>query len=190
METNADAPVGRVDRRKSPSLSVRRACVRRALLAAAGLLCLAAGTLEYLTGRGGAAFFLEPFPALREAFRGLPSPFGAWGAVAPDFLHALGFALIAVACAPGGRRARLVVCGAWLAIEAGLEAGQAGGAHLAARLPGWIAGLPLLGRLGDYLTRGVFDPADLAAIVLGCAAAFTAGELALGEAFRLRRRTS
>jgi hypothetical protein len=157
----------------------RRAWGRQALIGLTGLFCLAAGVLEYLTGRGGEVYFLEPLPGLAAAFRGLPSPFGAWGTVAPDFLHAMGIALLAMAAAPPSRRARRWICAVWLLIAAGFEAGQAAGARAAALLPAWLQGLPVLGRLGDYFVRGVFDPADLAAAFLGVAAAFGIGELLL-----------
>jgi hypothetical protein len=68
---------------------------------AIGIMCLAGGALEYLTGRLGNAYFLAPFERLSGVFRGFPSPFGAWGEFAPDFLHPLGFALVSRRWPPG-----------------------------------------------------------------------------------------
>lgn len=177
MEKTVAASAGAGARREGRAERGWRTWVRPALLGLTGLLCLAAGVLEYLTGRGGEVYFLTPFPGLAAAFRGVPSPFGAWGGAAPDFLHAMGIALLAMAAAPPTRRARLWICAAWFLIAAGFEAGQAAGARAAALLPAWLERLPVLDRLGDYFARGVFDPADLAAAALGAAAAFGIGEL-------------
>jgi hypothetical protein len=142
-----------------------------------GGIGLALGVLEYLTGRGGDAFFLGPFEGAVAFFRPYPGLFGPLSGVAPDFLHALGFSLISMAVAPGGRRWRTGICLGWLAVEAAFEVGQRYGSVVADRLPAWLGSVPVLGRLEDYFLRGTFDPADLAAVACGCASAWAIGEI-------------
>ncbi len=151
-----------------------------------GLLCLAAGALEYLTGRLGNAYFLAPFEGLSGFFRRFPSPFGAWGDFAPDFFHPLGFALVTMAVAPRGRRWRLGLSLAWLAIDAAFEFGQKYGARIAAYVPEWFDKVPVLDQVEAYFTRGAYDGLDLIAIAAGCLAAFLIGEITRGREERVR----
>ena len=63
-----------------------------------GLLCLAAGTMEYLTARSiDSSLLLLGHEELQAYFHHLPNLYGSFGTVAPDFFHPLAFALISMA---------------------------------------------------------------------------------------------
>jgi hypothetical protein len=143
----------------------------------AGVLFLLIGTAEYVFGRPrGSVYFLEKLGALipvssREYH--LFGPFGGW---APDFFHALGFALISMAFFKG-RSSRVALCILWFAIEAAFKIALKSGKELASHVPSWFGRIPILENTASYLRKGVFDIFDLVAFALGCLVAFALGEL-------------
>lgn len=140
-----------------------------------GLLWLAAvvlglGVLVYALDRGGTVYFLPDWLARTAG----PSVFGALGAHLPTFVHPFAFALItAVILQPAPRQLSLI-CGAWFVIECAFEVGQWSplGQRIAASVPAWFDGVPLLEATGAYFSRGTFDPLDILSIALGVVCAY------------------
>ncbi len=66
------------------------------------------------------------------------------------------------------------ICVAWFVIECAFEIGQWAplGTRIAAGVPAWFDGLPVLEATGLYFSRGTFDPLDIFSIVLGVIGAY------------------
>lgn len=99
--------------------------------------------------------------------------FGAAGDWLPSFLHPFAFSLLWAALRPPGRRAGYGGCVGWAALNLAFEFAQ----HEALRPAVTAATQAVFGQtwptrmLGAYLGRGVFDPADVAAVAAGALAA-------------------
>ncbi len=147
----------------------RRKDVMLALVAVGTLIV---GVLVYVLDRGpDSVYFLSPNWSLAEEGR---LWFGSLGGQLPEFAHVYSFSLltgILWATCPGSR---LLSCGAWWMIDSLFELGQhpAFGPVIAAALPAWLQGAPLLENTGPYFTNGTFDPLDLVAIMVGALAAY------------------
>lgn len=145
---------------------------RAAALAVLGFLSLALGVLLYLADRPvERTYFLPDTLTTTSRPAGLFGLFGQW---LPGFLHVYTFILFTVAlAAPRGQRI-MGVCTAWFAIDALFECGQhpAIAPKLAALMPGWFQGIPVLENTASYFVRGVFDPVDILFIALGAVAGF------------------
>ena len=160
----------RDDLNNKTQVMVTRATVVQ-ILAAVGALAL--GAAVYVAGRpAGHVYLLTSAPQLfsnpLQAFRGI-------GGCLPSFLHVFAFTLLTAALlAARTTRASAAVAAAWCATDALFELGQhsAVAPLIAAALPAWFAGAPLLEQIGPYFLRGTFDPADLAATVSGAGVAF------------------
>lgn len=130
---------------------------------------LIAGSLVYVLDRppGSTAFFGN----VGQIFPGI---FGSLGQSLPSFAHAFSFSILTVLLLGGGKRAGLLACLGWFAIECFFEAGQ----HSAiadgvfGRLPEWTQALPFADRFANYFLMGTFDIGDLIAAASGAAAAF------------------
>jgi len=141
---------------------------------AVAVLALSLGTLVYLTIRAPGEGFLIPYGASTPLLSTGSPWLGALAGAFPTFAHTLAFALLTAALVLPGPRGAAVACGLWLGLEALLEAGQAApvAARIVGLIPPWFARVPVLDHAGAYFTRGTFDPLDLAAAVLGAAAAY------------------
>ncbi|MBT8442938.1 MAG: hypothetical protein KJO76_11170 [Gammaproteobacteria bacterium] len=139
-----------------------------AIWLAAGLLVL--GVLVYALDRGGTAYFLPDWLARAPG----PAVFGTLGAHLPTFVHPFAFVLMTAAVVRPGPRGLLLVCSAWFAIDCAFEVGQWSplGQRIAASIPDWFDGVPVLEATGAYFSRGTFDPLDILSIALGVVAAY------------------
>jgi hypothetical protein len=141
----------------------------------AAVAVLAFGAVFYMVGRPvGHAYLLISAPQ----FLKTPIPsLGGIGGWLPSFLHVFAFTLLTTALlSRRSLRASAGVATAWCVTDALFELGQhpAVAPLIAAALPTWFAGVPLLENTGPYFLRGSFDPLDLAATVAGGGVAFLA----------------
>ncbi len=142
---------------------------REATLLGAAAAALAVGLLVYLADRpAGTAWLLPPVGTPH----GLPS-LGAAAAWLPSAVHVFAFALLSALVLPPHRLLGTTACAGWVLVDMLFELGQ----HraIAAPLSQWLqAHLPsqLAQPLARYFLAGTFDPADLAAAVLGGAMAW------------------
>ena len=145
---------------------------QRLALPGSALLALLVGTSVYLVDRDWATVrFLAPLAALQGEQANL---FGALGQVLPAVCHAYAFTLFLILVLGRSRRARVLGAVGWFVLAAGLEVLQA--EWVSAALSGLAALLPesqgLSSSIINYAMNGRFDPGDLLAAALGCAAAF------------------
>ncbi len=136
---------------------------RRIVLAATGLGLLALGAAAVLAPRGAPG--------------GLPASLLAWwGAAAswwPSFAHAAALSLLTAAALPARGGWPYAGCVAWAVVDIAAEFGQRPGLDRVwadAILEG-LGRVPGAQALADHLLGGTFDPADVAAVIAGCAAA-------------------
>jgi hypothetical protein len=135
--------------------------VNRWLLLAA-TLALTIGGLVYLWDRAPGSTLLLPAYVGRAV--GAPSIFGRLGRSLPSFTHSFAFALLSTLILGRSRRALVLGCGAWWAIDSLFEIGQQ--ASVRTHLVPWLPA-----PLGHYFAHGTFDYLDLLAIALGAIAA-------------------
>jgi hypothetical protein len=130
------------------------------------------GALVYLFDRSaGDIYFIPEWWRFAD---GTPSLFGKLGGSLPSFAHTYCFILMFSALlTPWSIRPR-TVCIGWCSVEALCELAQtdALASRIEAILPNWFADWPILANVSLYFLNGRFDPADLAAIGLGGAAAW------------------
>lgn len=163
---------------------------RTGLLRGAGLAlgALALGALIYGHDRPPQTAWLLP-AWLQATGAGGVRWLGSAGDWLPSFLHAFAFALLTASVVappvPAAHHAHAVrrtprrvvgACMGWWLVDSAFELGQHPGVShtIADSLPAAWARIPVLDHVGSSLTRGTFDPADLAAIALGVVAAFVA----------------
>jgi hypothetical protein len=142
-----------------------------ARLVALGLLSLVLGLTVYLSDRPAAsAYFLAADPATAALHGRSFGPLGQW---LPAFLHVYAFILFTAAVVVPRGRGVAAVCTAWFAVDTLFECGQhpAIAPDLAALIPRWFQGIPVLENTANYFVRGVFDPIDILFIALGAIAA-------------------
>jgi hypothetical protein len=139
-------------------------------LLALALLLLTTGITVYVLDRGGAAYFLPDWAAGRTA----PPIFGLLGDYLPTFIHTLAFILITAAVLWPWPRLLPGICAAWVFIESLFEVGQLAtqDSHIAAAVPAWFDGVPVLEVTADYFIRGTYDPLDLVSIGIGAVIAY------------------
>ena len=125
-------------------------------------LALAIGGLVYLWDRAPGSTLLLPAYVGRAV--GAPSVFGWLGGSLPSFTHSFAFALLSTLILGRSRRALVLGCGAWWAIDSLFEIGQQ--ATVRTHLVPWLPA-----PLGDYFAHGTFDYLDLLPITLGAVAA-------------------
>jgi hypothetical protein len=134
---------------------------------------MTAGLVVYAVDRPAPQVYLLPFVlALSDSPR---SSFGAIGASLPSFLHVFAFSLLTAAVvASRSARTAAIIAGAWCGTDLLFELGQhpALAPIIDATLPSWFAGVPMLENVGPYFLLGSFDPADLAATVVGATLAY------------------
>jgi len=133
-------------------------------------LLLGLGVLVYALDRSGTAYFLPSWLGRDPG----PAVFGQLGRHLPTFVHPFAFVLISVAVLRPPPRLLPAVCLTWFAIDSAFEFGQLGpfGERIAAAVPEWFEGMPLLGATSGYFSRGTFDPLDVLSIGLGAVGAY------------------
>lgn len=141
-----------------------------ALLAAAGL-ALMLGTAVYLLDRPQGSAWLIP-SAWQAALPG--HWFGSVGLWLPSLVHAFAFSVLTALLLPRRPAFAATACLGWALIDTLAEIGQhaAISATLAAAIEQAVGGATWAARLGQYFTRGSFDPADVAAAIAGSALAY------------------
>jgi hypothetical protein len=156
---------------KNTAMRIGQAAAQRLALPGSALLALFVGTSVYLFDRDWATVrFLAPLAALQGEQANF---FGALGQVLPAVCHAYAFTLFLILVLGRSRRARVLGAFGWFVLAAGLEVLQA--ERVSAALSGLAALLPESQGLSssiNYAVNGCFDPGDLLAAALGCAAAF------------------
>jgi len=141
------------------------------------ILLLAFGVLVYVLDRGGAVYFLSTWTAARAE----PDVFGPLGDHLPTFVHTLAFILITAAILRPWPRQLPTICATWFVIECLFELGQIApfDSQLAAAVPAWFDGIPVLEITTDYFIRGTYDPLDILAIGLGAVIAYPLAHICL-----------
>lgn len=138
-----------------------------------GTVVLFLGTGIYLVSRpGDSAYFLRynPFD--------MPSPpviSGTLGDIVralPSFTHVFSFILLTAGLVRTGNRGHIVICAGWCIVDCLFETGQRYGTVIAAIIPDWFQGIPFLENTANFFRLGTFDPIDLAATIIGTAAAY------------------
>jgi hypothetical protein len=145
---------------------------KRLALEIAALSVLALGVLVYLVDRLPESVYLLPVDWSLAS--GRERWFGAIGGQLPEFVHVYAFALLTAAVFAGSRKRAFLICTAWWVTDSLFELGQhpAISPSIAAAMPHWVKGVPLLENIGPYFAYGTFDPLDLAAITVGAVAAY------------------
>ena len=125
----------------------------------AAVAALLIGVMIYLVDRQADVYFLSglALPAIS-----LPPLFGELGRHLPSALHVYAFILLTVVCLPRGRRYLIAACSSWLMLEWLFEFGQHPQLQhrVAALIPRWFDGLPLLEASETFFINGRFDPFD------------------------------
>lgn len=139
------------------------------LLFVAALL-LVVGVIVYAVDRGGAAYFL----AGSIASHGGAEFFGPIGNHLPTFVHSLAMILVTAAVLRPWPKLLPAIAIGWFAIESLFEVAQSSplDTHVAAALPAWFDGMPVLETTAGYFINGTYDPLDILSIGLGAAAAY------------------
>ena len=152
-------------------MQIGQAAAQRLAVPGSALLALLIGTSVYLVDRDWATVqFLASFAALRGEQANF---FGALGQVLPAVCHAYAFTLFLILALGQTRCARFLGASGWFLLAAGLEVLQA--ERVSAALSGLAALLPEsrgFSSIINYAVNGRFDPGDVLAAALGCAAAF------------------
>lgn len=152
-------------------MQIGQAAAQKLAVPGSALLALLIGTCVYLVDRDWATVqFLAPFAALQGEQANL---FGVLGQVLPAACHAYAFTLLLILALGCSRRARVLGTFGWFLLAAALEVLQA--ERVSAALSGLAALLPEsqgFSSIINYAVNGRFDPGDLLAAALGCAAAF------------------
>ena len=133
-------------------------------------ILLATGVLVYALDRGGAVYFLSGWTEGTLSAMTL----GSLGDQLPTFLHTLAFILVTVAILRPWPRLLLPICAAWFGVECLFEFGQLTpfDERIAALVPAWFDGVPVLEATRDYFIRGTFDALDVLSIALGAMFAY------------------
>jgi hypothetical protein len=136
-------------------------------------MALALGVGVYVVDRSATQVYL--LPAALTLPRSPEPLFGVLSGFLPGFLHVFAFTLLTAAVLTvRSMRAAATVAAAWCVTDLLFEIGQhpAIAPVIAATLPAWFAGIPLLENAGPYFLRGTFDAADIAATVAGAVLAY------------------
>lgn len=139
------------------------------VLIGSGGLALAVGALVYTVDR----HFSLIAPVVPPGSLATGALFGVLGQWLPSFVHPFAFCLFTAAVHTSGARAPYWPCVAWWGVNVIFELGQARGvdAAIATVLQDALGQTWLSRPLSEYLVRGTFDVADLAAATAGAIAA-------------------
>ena len=136
----------------------------------AATLALAIAVLVYIADRPAGYSMLMPRIGAHPSLH--VSAFGTLGQWLPSFVHSFAFSLLTAVALRRRTRPAFAVCMAWGVVNV-LFDGQhrlisARIAAVVVRSEDW---LPFARPLSNYFIRGTFDPGDIAAAILGAAAA-------------------
>ena len=139
---------------------------------AIGAAWLMAGAAIYAIARPPAGVVF--LPERLSLFGALPAVTHHVTGQLPVFVHMVGVSTLLAGVVTGSRRATLLICLLWGAVEAAFEVGQleAVGGWLAPQVPPWFDRIWLLDHTRAYFTNGTFDALDLVAVGLGAAVAY------------------
>jgi hypothetical protein len=141
-----------------------------------GALSLLIGGLVYLFDRPPEfTFFVHLFANRYGLYSFGPPVFGALGGCLPAFCHTFAFVLMTTGIVSCDKRGCLVIAMGWMLIDGTFELGQKFGHMISEAIPDGFSGFPLFHMVESYFRNGTFDYYDLAAVVLGSAAAFGVG---------------
>ena len=137
-----------------------------------GVAALALGVVLYLYDRPSSQVYFVP--DLFSQYKGERFLFGELGYHLPTFLHAFAFCLITAGLLSNGTRQALIICLFWLFVDGSLEVAQHPNIanKIISYIPDWFKHIPILDNTENYLLQGRYDPADLAAIVIGITTAY------------------
>lgn len=147
-------------------------------LIALALLALIVGGAVYLLDRPAGSAQLVP--AIFELGCEGRTVFAGAGSWLPSLVHIYAFILLTAAVIRPSQRSLLLICLAWVSIEACFELIQ----HpllielLTGRMGDRLVRVPGSEMLRDYAASGVFDPLDLGALGIGAVAAYLTVRLA------------
>jgi hypothetical protein len=151
-------------------MKIGQVAAQKLAVPASALLALLVGTSVYLVDRDWATVqFLAPFATLQGEQANL---FGVLGQFLPAACHAYALTLFLILVLGRTGRARFLGAFAWFVLATGLEVLQA--EWMATPLHGLAALLPEsqgFSSIINYAVNGRFDPVDVLAAALGCAAA-------------------
>jgi hypothetical protein len=136
-------------------------------------VAFALGAVVYIASRSPDHTYLLPHTLALAVGPGIVP--GFVGASLPSLVHVFAFTLLTAAVlAPRTAAAAAAIAAAWGAADVLFELGQYPtiATAVAAALPTWFRGVPLLENVGPYFLNGTFDPADLVATAAGAAAAY------------------
>lgn len=154
----------------STKKGIRQQAIRKIALPGSAVLALLIGVAVYVIDRDWAsALFLLPVAAFQPDTSAL---FGPLGQVLPSFLHAYAFSLLLILALGHSRNARRNGALTWFAIASCLEFLQATYFHDLLSAPATPAAAAVATSVQSYVLNGQFDPGDVVASGLGCAAAF------------------
>lgn len=102
----------------------------------------------------------------------LPPAISALTNSLPSFLHVFSFSLLTAALFPPTGKAILLSCSFWTAVDLLFELGQNFGEAAAGMVPSWFQGIPFLESTAGFFRHGVFDTADMMAMVAAGLTAF------------------
>ncbi len=138
-----------------------------------GILVLLLGTLVYLVDRPAdqTYFVINSSPDI-SLYGIVPTLFGKLGGILPAFSHAVAFILITGGLLSCEKKGCLLVTICWFIVDCTFEIGQHFDAFAVKLVPEWFNGLPFLENTANYFQKGIFDWADLAAILTGSITAY------------------
>ena len=149
----------------------RHEAIAKIALPGSAILALLLGITIYVLDRDWATtLFLAPVARYQPESAGL---FGSLGHTLPSFFHAYAFSLLLILALGRAKYARQIGAAAWFVLAAGLEAVQADYFHpLFVSSDAQPGASTVVSSIQSYVVNGQFDPADVAASLLGCVAAF------------------
>jgi hypothetical protein len=140
-----------------------------------GFLVLFFGSLVYIVDRPpDKTYWISRFLPEISLHHILPNLFGVLGNSLADFCHVFAWIMITAGILSCGMRGTFAISGLWLFIDSLFEIGQKFSETAVNMTPEWFQAIPLLKNTPRFFQTGTFDWLDLAAILMGSAAAIPA----------------
>jgi hypothetical protein len=138
-----------------------------------GLCGLVLGLLVYLASRPPeSTYFIWASGLKISLYNRLPDLFGWLGDILPAFLHPFSFSLLTAGVLGCRGRKILYTCAIWFVVDFAFELGQKYSVWTSSIVPEVFVGVPVLENAKEFFARGTFDPLDIAAMGVGCFAAY------------------